>query len=324
MSLHSFVNESKALDRALIVSLVFACSSMSAATLADGETDPRILLASPDVSVTTEDFDRYVTFRIPEERREIALSREGSVRQAVESVYLVRRFARMAEDALPEGELTQADWEADYYRDRKLMNAYIDAQVAEQIEQSDFDALAQEEYRANPSRYVMPERRKASHILISTDGRTEDEALARATAALERLRGGADFAEVAAEYSDDASVEQNGGDLGFFARGAMVKPFEEAAFAMDSGELSEPVRTQFGFHLIKVQDIIPEEVQPFDSVKGPIIVKLRQERAKVLRQNLIDEMRATGAEQGVIANAPVISELEQKYETDRGLDPSAE
>ena len=91
----------------------------------------------------------------------------------------------------------------------------------------------------------MPSQVKASHILV----KTEDEALKL----YEEIKGGKDFAEVAMEYSSCPSG-RNGGDLGFFPKGVMVKPFEDAAFDMEVGELSKPVQTQFGWHLILLTD----------------------------------------------------------------------
>ncbi|MBR1943827.1 peptidyl-prolyl cis-trans isomerase [bacterium] len=92
----------------------------------------------------------------------------------------------------------------------------------------------------------MPSQVKASHILV----KTEDEALKL----YEEIKGGKDFAEVAMEYSSCPSG-RNGGDLGFFPKGVMVKPFEDAAFSLPVGELSQPVQTQFGWHLILVTDV---------------------------------------------------------------------
>jgi len=92
----------------------------------------------------------------------------------------------------------------------------------------------------------MASRVKASHILV----KTEDEA----KQLYEEIKGGKDFSQAAMEYSSCPSG-RNGGDLGFFPKGVMVKPFEEAAFSLPVGELSQPVETQFGWHLILVTDI---------------------------------------------------------------------
>ena len=108
----------------------------------------------------------------------------------------------------------------------------------------------------------LPSLLGVSHILIepqpSTDRRAE--ALARAEAALVRVRSGEDFSELARQYSDDPGTAPAGGDLGFFSKGQMVPGFEEAAFSLELGEVSEPVETEFGFHLIKADEIRGTEV----------------------------------------------------------------
>jgi peptidyl-prolyl cis-trans isomerase D len=105
--------------------------------------------------------------------------------------------------------------------------------------------------------------------------RSLEEAEALANEIYERLRNGEDFAELAAEYSDDLSNAQNGGDLGWFARGQMVAPFEDAAFALEPGEISEPVETQFGFHIIELID--KDDARPKDEST------LEQERFQAYR-----------------------------------------
>ena len=101
----------------------------------------------------------------------------------------------------------------------------------------------------------------ARHILISVpqDGTAEDDqlALAKAISITQQLRDGADFATLAAQYSDDTSNSANGGDLGFFGRGSMVQEFEDAAFSLGINEISDPVRTQFGYHIIQVLETNP-------------------------------------------------------------------
>ena len=110
---------------------------------------------------------------------------------------------------------------------------------------------------------------KASHILVDQ----EDQA----KAIYKELKGGADFAELAKKHSKDTSTKDNGGDLGYFARGQMVKPFEEAAFSLKVNKVSEPVQTSFGYHVIKVLDIKEpkkfEEITPEDLniVKGQML-----------------------------------------------------
>jgi len=126
---------------------------------------------------------------------------------------------------------------------------------------------------------VKPEQEiSARHILVNT----EDEA----KEVKAQLEGGSDFAKLAAEKSTDKNAE--GGSLGFFSRGQMLKPFEDAAFALDVGKLSEPVKTSFGWHIIEVQEKRNQKLPSFDDVKDPIISQLVVRKA----QSVVGDLRS--------------------------------
>ncbi|MGC1818007.1 MAG: SurA N-terminal domain-containing protein [Casimicrobiaceae bacterium] len=139
-------------------------------------------------------------------------------------------------------------------------------------------------YDANARQYTTAEERQASHILIAVkpDAPAAEKAAAKAKAMmiLEKARAKpGDFAALAKEYSQDPGSAQQGGDLGSFARGSMLKPFEDAAFAAKVGDIVGPVETSFGYHIIKVTGITPAHVQTFDEVKGRIEAELRRQKA---------------------------------------------
>ena len=112
-------------------------------------------------------------------------------------------------------------------------------------------------YTTNPQNFAIPEQVRARHILIKVEETAEEAVIAEAEEKIVKIRqeaiSGADFTELAKKHSEGPSGPR-GGDLGLFPRGQMVKPFEEVAFTIKPGEISEPVRTQFGFHLIKVEE----------------------------------------------------------------------
>jgi len=134
--------------------------------------------------------------------------------------------------------------------------------------------------------FRVPEQRKLRHILIDLpQGVGADvaaTALEKVQAVRDRLAGGEDFATVAKELSDDPGSAQNGGDLGFVERGAMVEPFEEAAFALELGVVSEPVLTQFGYHLIEVTDIKAGGDTQLEDVRGEVEQAVRRVEAENL------------------------------------------
>jgi peptidyl-prolyl cis-trans isomerase D len=140
-------------------------------------------------------------------------------------------------------------------------------------------------YDANPARFGTPEERRASHVLIRLeDGASADDkakARARAEALLADARKEpARFAAIAREHSQDPGSAAQGGDLDFFARGAMVKPFEDAAFGLKVGEISDVFETDFGFHFLTVTAVRGGQRKPLDSVRDEIVGELRQSMAR--------------------------------------------
>lgn len=127
---------------------------------------------------------------------------------------------------------------------------------------------------------------RARHVLVEVkpNASEEEEAGARAEAEkiLQQARKGTDFAELARKYSKDTGSAKKGGDLGFFTRRKMVREFAEAAFNMKPGEISDLVRTEHGFHVIKVEEVRPERVEPFEEVKNRIEESLKKEKARDL------------------------------------------
>jgi peptidyl-prolyl cis-trans isomerase D len=147
-------------------------------------------------------------------------------------------------------------------------------------------------YQQNLSTYQLPERVRASHILLKTEGKPPEETekiRAGAAELLAKVRQGADFAELARSKSEDTGSAANGGDLGLFGRGAMVPEFENAAFSLGAGAISDLVQTQFGFHIIKVTEKQPSRTQPFEEVENLIRPTLVQRRAEQLAQDLADK-----------------------------------
>lgn len=128
-----------------------------------------------------------------------------------------------------------------------------------------------------------PEQVKASHILVAT----EDEA----KQIVSQLQGGADFAALAAEKSQDPGTKDQGGDLGFFGRGELVPEFENVAFTLAAGQVSAPVQTQFGWHLIKVAEHRPATPATLEAVKEDIRSALLREKTKQ-PEEVLNELRA--------------------------------
>ena len=140
-------------------------------------------------------------------------------------------------------------------------------------------------YDSNPNEFQKPKTVEARHILIKVDPEADDETvqntLQKTEKILKQARDGKDFAELAKQYSEGPSA-QNGGSLGAFKRDAMVKPFAEQAFSMQSGDISEPVRTRFGWHIIKVEKVNEASTVALEAARDGIVEKLTNERAETL------------------------------------------
>ena len=138
-----------------------------------------------------------------------------------------------------------------------------------------------EYYAAQKERFTVPEQRRARHILIEY-GDDKTKAKEKAQAIYEKAKAGESFEKLAKENSDDVGSSSKGGDLGFFGKGIMDKNFEDAAFSMNVGDISKPVASKFGFHIIKLEEIKKSTGKLFDEVKKEIDTELRKQKAEKL------------------------------------------
>jgi peptidyl-prolyl cis-trans isomerase D len=138
-------------------------------------------------------------------------------------------------------------------------------------------------YDATLSNYTIPEKRRARHILFKVDenGSNADAQLKKAEDVLKIARSGKDFTQLVGQYSEDPG-KANGGDLGFFPKGKMVEPFDDTVFAMQPGEISDIIRTPFGYHIIKLEEIKPAITKSLAEVHDTIVHELQLEQAKSL------------------------------------------
>lgn len=146
-------------------------------------------------------------------------------------------------------------------------------------------------YDANERGFLAPEQVRARHILIRVPSDASGEEKKKAREKIEgvwgRIKKGEDFARLAAELSEDTNSQMNGGDLGYFTKGQMAKPFEEAAFSLKPGQVSGVVETEFGYHLIKVEDHQEARMVTFDTVKEQIRSRLRGEANRLKAEELL-------------------------------------
>jgi peptidyl-prolyl cis-trans isomerase C len=192
------------------------------------------------------------------------------------------RFASQAEfqNALAKMDLSLKELRSQIERNLAVQRL-LDEQILQKVTVTGEESKAF--YEDNPNYFKQPEQVRASHILIKVDPKADAAELKKARqkieAVQERLRADEDFAELARELSEGPSAAQ-GGDLGFFDRRQMVKPFADAAFALKPGEVSDVVQTRFGYHLIKVVDRKPESKLAYDEIRERLEESLKQQKAE--------------------------------------------
>lgn len=230
--------------------------------------------AAPVAKVNGADItDAELAFAEAEVGAEIAgLPPESRRRVLVE--YLIE--AHLFADEANKGQLTTGkDFEdrLAYYKLRAMRDAFYEKKVRGGVSEAQARAAYDEQIgKLKPEQEV-----HARHILVKTEDEAKD--------LVKQLKAGADFKELAQKSSDGGSAH-SGGDLGYFARGQMVKSFEDAAFALEAGQISDPIKSEFGWHVIKVEDKRTKPAPAFEEVKDQITASLTQAQLKDTVQKL--------------------------------------
>lgn len=167
----------------------------------------------------------------------------------------------------------------------KVRVEYVELSAASlQSEKKPSDDELREYYNANNSQFTVPEERRASHILIKLEEGADEAAVTaarnKADSLVVRIKAGEAFDVLAKKNSDDPGSAELGGDLGYFGRGTMEADFENAVFALKEGEVSEPVLTSFGYHIIKLTGIRAEKSKPFEDVRDEILAQFKKDEAE--------------------------------------------
>jgi len=172
-----------------------------------------------------------------------------------------------------------------YMTDEQISVEYVVLSIDDIEKNINFDEnTLQQAYQARLEQYTTPVEWKARHILVSAESTVTEDKIAQAKQKTQdliaKLQAGEDFAELAKQHSDDKGSGQRGGDLNWFGEGRMVKPFETAVAAMNIGDVSsEPAQSEFGFHIIKLEDKKAAQIKPYEEVKAALEKELRQEQA---------------------------------------------
>jgi peptidyl-prolyl cis-trans isomerase C len=202
-----------------------------------------------------------------------ALKKKADFKEKLQEIYLAKAIAAEAKKT----PLT-ADKQAEL--DEMLRMFYFRVKIDQLSTQNlpDFEPLAALQYKVNKEKYREAEQVAVEHILLDTHKKYKDkEAIKLAEDLIAQLKKGADFGALALKYSDDPTVQQNKGQLGFFPKGKMLKEFEEAAYKLKLHEISQPVETRYGYHVLRKYAQKPSAIKEYAVVKEEIIAKLKDE-----------------------------------------------
>ncbi len=192
-------------------------------------------------------------------------------------------------------EAIEAYYEANtdrFMRPEQITVEYVELDTADQVADAEIeDETLRDRYEAVRARFMTAEQRRASHILITAgDDRTTDEAEALAESLRERIGNGESFADLATEFSDDPVSAEEGGDLGWLEPGIIDPAFDDVLFALEVDEVSAPVESDFGWHVIRLDDIREPRGQSFEEARAEVLEEVRAERAEELYFELSERL----------------------------------
>lgn len=257
-----------------------------------------ILADNGVVRITRADYDRELE-RLPQELRGGFATTERRVADLITRLLVMRTLAEQADrSGLSREPDNVARLEAELVKAKaQLRIAQIEAEAADRFEgqREAWEKRAKDVYAMDPARSTVTEQVTASHIIFSYDKHSPEEAMRLAQEARARIVAGRPFGVVASEVSEDGARAREG-RLAPFTRGEMDPAFEKAAFALAPGELSQPVASKFGIHLILVSQHVPARRMSFDEVKPKLMAELRQQFIANGRDAHLAELQDKGRE----------------------------
>lgn len=248
------------------------------------------LISDGSTVVDAGDFEGNL-LRIPENRRSEVRMSYDRVATIVDNIFIARSLAQRArelgldKDPLVQRRLKQV-------QDGVLADLYVQ-KVEKEALNLDFEQRARELYKADQSKFMTLEQVYVQHILVNLNGRTRETALERARKVAAEARSGEDFLALAAKYSDDPDKKRNGGDLGYKAPTSFVPSVTKAIAGMSrKGEISEPLESDFGFHIVKFIERKKPEPIKFESVRKRMIESEKERLQKMRTDSLVQDVRS--------------------------------
>lgn len=283
----------------LFFTLCFVATTLTCGDVFSADTD--ILAQRGEGIITQKQFEARAN-KIPENARRATLRDGGRLRNVLNSMLL---RAQLAEDARAAG-FDQQQIVIERMKlaaQEELAEAWMAHYVKQQHSQADFEQLAREKYELNKEDIMSEPKIDVSHILISTDNRSVEDAKNLAdTISIELTENPDEFNELVKKHSDDLSASANKGKFHGVKKGDMVKEFESMAFSLSEGEISGPVRTQYGYHIIRLDKHYPSTRLDFETVKPQLIAqerKLHEDRIKNVYLNSLSNLDVEMSEESL-------------------------
>jgi peptidyl-prolyl cis-trans isomerase C len=266
----------------LLLAMVFIHDNVSA-------KDDDVVAKIGDRKVTISEFNKMLGYLDSEKQKLIEKTpqlKENLLKQYVQGIVISNLAKKKDFDKNPE-----LKEQLEMLKDNYIAIEYLKKEVVNKVEVSEEDLKSY--YESHKDEFKTPEMVRARHILIKTDPSASDndkkKAREKAEEILKKIKAGEDFAKLASDVSDDTGSKTKGGELGFFPKGMMVKSFEDAAFSLKPGEVSGIVETQFGYHIIKVEEKKEPGIEPLDTAKEKIKQKLLPEPTKIKVAEFIEK-----------------------------------
>ncbi|MBD3288044.1 hypothetical protein GF337_04505 [candidate division KSB1 bacterium] len=218
--------------------------------------------------------------------------KDGEIDRAMEQVKQTFESQEAFTSALQQENLTLKRFRENIVKDLKVQKL-LEREIVSEIKEVPTEQ-AREYYKENPKQFTEPTNARARHVLIKVSRDASDteisEARKKAELVLQKAKSGADFATLARDYSEGPNAGK-GGDLGFFARGEMVKAFDQAVFSLQPGQISNVVRSELGFHVIKLEEYKDPEKIPFEKVEDKIKAFLAQKESNERFEEYINQLK---------------------------------
>jgi peptidyl-prolyl cis-trans isomerase C len=299
----------------LLVTAVLTSLTCKAAEDKDVDLD---ILAERGKGVVTQEMFTARANQIPADIRAPTLRNGNRLRDVINNMLLRSQLAADAKAAGFDKEKVISD-RMQLAAENELAEAWLSHYVDMQPD-ADYEQLAREKFLLTQEDMVSSPKIDVSHILVSTEERSDEDAAALANDIYQQLQADPDkFNDLVMEYSEDPSVKSNRGSFKNVKTGDMVKPFEDAAFALQPGEISAPVKTQYGYHIIRLDAYYPPRKQTFDEVKTRLIERERKKHRERVERDYLESL--TGLE--VHMTEEQLGEMVSRNFGDKAEDPEA-